>query len=351
MYIQILLIFLFGLIGGTVAFVIGAPMPFMLGGIVGAAGFVLYYERNGAELPKLSRWFRLAFMAIIGTMIGSRFTPDLLTLLPQFWISAVAIFPFIAIAHAGSYAIMRFIGGYNRLDSYFAALPGGIVDSIALAEQVGADVRVVTAQHFIRIILIVSSVPLLFLLFQGDAVGSLAGETMATAQYTWEDIVKVIAIAAAGITLGRLARLPVAHMIGPLMLALILSVGGVVEINFPSWMQHLAQFMIGTSLGAQFSGVSHRLLVRGLGLGVLVGIYMLLLGVVAATILTQFVPAQFGALFISFTAGGLAEMSLIALSLNANPIVVALHHLWRIFLTVWVGSFAARRIFKLVPEK
>ena len=47
------------------------------------------------------------------------------------------ILPFIMVTHAGSYAIMRWIGGYDARDAYFASLPGGIVDSIALAEQAG----------------------------------------------------------------------------------------------------------------------------------------------------------------------------------------------------------------------
>ena len=51
------------------------------------------------------------------------------------------------------------------------------------------------------------------------------------------------------------------------------------------------------------------------------------------------------------TAGGLAEMSLIALSLHFNPVVVALHHLARIFLTIWIGSFLARYVFKLEPPR
>ena len=94
---RFLLIFLFGFLGGLGAFVLGAPMPFLLGGIFGAAGFVLYYERDGKQLPKLSRWVRLIFMSIIGSMIGSRFSPELLTLLPQFWLSGLAIIPFILI--------------------------------------------------------------------------------------------------------------------------------------------------------------------------------------------------------------------------------------------------------------
>jgi len=341
-------IFAFGLIGGVAAFLIGVPMPFMLGGIVGAACFVLWYERKEKKLPKLSRWVRLVSMSIIGAMIGSRFSPELFTLLPQFWISGLALVPFILLAHGGNYAIMRGLGGYDKLDAYFAALPGGIIDSAALAEEAGADLRVVTAQHFIRIILVVTSIPLLFLFIKGDAVGSLAGLTLSTTDYDFIDIALLLAIALTGLFIGQLTKLPVSHMLGPLLLALALSVGGVVEIAIPPWLGHAAQFTVGTALGAQFSGVSRRLLVRGLGMGLLAGGYMLLLAAAFASVLVQFVPADFGAMFISFAAGGLAEMSLIALSLNFNPVVVALHHLIRILLTVYVGNFLSRKVFKLV---
>ena len=112
-------------------------------------------------------------------------------------------------------------------------------------------------------------------------------------------------------------------------------------------MGHVAQFMIGTALGAQFSGMSRRLLVKGLGFGLIVGLYMLAVGSAIAWVLTDYVPAGFDVMFVSFAAGGLAEMSLIALSLNFNPVVVALHHLIRIVLTIAVGSFLARRLFRL----
>ncbi len=349
--IRLLPIFAFGLIGGFGAWLIGVPMPFLLGGVFGAACFVLCYERNGRQLPKLSRWIRLVFMSIIGAMIGSRFSPELLTLLPQFWISGLALIPFILLAHAGSYTIMRRLGGYEKLDAYFAALPGGIIDSTALAEQAGADLRIVTAQHFIRIIMVVSTVPLLFLFIQGDAVGSLGGQSMATSHYDAIDVLLLLSIALVGLFIGTLTNLPVSHMLGPLLLSLALSVGGVVEIDVPPWLGHVAQYMVGTALGAQFSGVSRQLLVRGFGMGLLSGTYMLCLAATFAIILVQFVPADFGAMFISFAAGGLAEMSLIALSLNFNPVVVALHHLVRILLTVWFGKVLLRRVFNLSPRR
>ena len=338
-------IFLCGLIAGFIAYAIGAPIPFMLGGIFGAAAFVLLYENEDRKLPKVSRWVRLVFMAIIGTMIGSRFSPELLTLLPQFWVSALTLIPFIILAHGGSYFIMTRFGGYRKLDAYFAALPGGIVDSAALAEEAGADLRIVTAQHFIRIILVVVTVPLLFLFIQGNAVGSLAGETWANADYDLIDVALILGIAAIGLMFGRALKLPVSHMLGPLILALGLSISGLVSIDIPDWLMNLAQYMVGTALGAQFSGMSRKLLAKGLGMGLIVGIYMLGLAAGIATLLANIVPAEFPALFVSFAAGGLAEMSLIALSLNFNPVVVALHHLLRILFTVWFGAMVAKRMF------
>jgi len=345
-----LFVFLFGALGGGAAYLIGAPMPFLLGGIVGSAGFVLAYERDERKLPKLTTWVRMSFAAIIGAMIGTRFSPDLLTLLPQFWVLALAIVPFILIAHGGNYAIMRGLGGYDRLDAYFAALPGGIIDSAILAEKAGADLRVVTAQHFIRIILVVVTVPMLFLFVQGDAVGSLAGESLSVAPYDEVDVFVIVTLAAIGLFLGRALKLPVAHLMGPMLLGLALSVAGVLVVDLPPWLQHLAQFMIGCSLGAQFSGVSRRLLVRGLGMGLLSGGFMLGLAGLFAALLAGRVPAEFEALFISFAAGGLAEMSLIALTLNFAPVVVALHHLVRIFLTIWIGQALSVHVFKLVPK-
>jgi len=349
--LRFLPIFACGLVGGFAAYFIGAPMPFMLGGLFGAASYVLWYERAGKKLPKLSRWVRLVSMSIIGAIIGSRFSPELITLLPQFWLSGLALLPFILIAHAGSYAIMRWLGGYKKLDAYFAALPGGLIDSVALAEQAGADLRIVTAQHFIRIIMVVTSIPLLFLFVQGDAVGSAAGQTMATTDYEYIDIALLLTIALAGLFIGQLSKLPASHMLVPLLIALVLSVSGIVAIDVPPWLTHTAQYTVGTALGSQFSGMSRRLLARGLGMGLLAGCYMLLLAGLFAKILMQYVPADFGALFISFAAGGLAEMSLIALSLNFNPVVVAIHHLVRILLTVYFGNLFFRRVFKPLPKK
>jgi uncharacterized membrane protein AbrB (regulator of aidB expression) len=47
-------------------------------------------------------------------------------------------------------------------------------------------------------------------------------------------------------------------------------------------------------------------------------------------------------MLISFAPGGVTEMALVALSLQANPALVTLHHVWRILVTVIGLSVTAR---------
>ena len=69
---------------------------------------------------------------------------------------------------------------------------------------------------------------------------------------------------------------------------------------------------------------------------------MLFIALAICLILSAFQPLPFDVLLISFAPGGLIEMSLIALSLNANPALVSLHHMYRILLTVF-GLHALQR--------
>ncbi len=45
----------------------------------------------------------------------------------------------------------------------------------------------------------------------------------------------------------------------------------------------------------------------------------------------------------ALSLGGMVEMSLVDLSLAANPGLVTLHHLLRILFTVWETGFVRRR--------
>ena len=339
---------LFGatVIGGGVLFILGAPMPFLIGGIIGAALFVWSYETPNRLVPKMSPYIRLCAIAMTGAMIGSRVPPTLFDTLSELWISALMVLPFVLFAHMGNYTILRRIGGYRAVDAYFAGMPGGLIEAVLLGEKAGADMRILTVQHFVRVLSIVMFVPFMFFIITGEVVGSASGSSMAEGVYDLLDIGMIAAIAATGLVAGRALKLPAAHLLGPLMVAIFAVVTFSIDINVPQWLLNFAQFMIGATLGAQFSGISKDLLKRSLKLGAISVVFMLALGSAFAFSLAPFVPMDIKELLISFAAGGLAEMSLIALSLNLSPVIVALHHLLRIFLSIWLGNILYNRFFK-----
>ena len=345
-HINTIWMFLAGLVGGFVAMAIGAPLPFMLGGILGAGGFVLWYE-HGSErrINKMHPMVRFSAVAVVGTMIGATFSPELVNQLSSYWISGLAVLLFMPMAHAGSYQIMRRVGKYSPRDAYFGAMPGGLIEAVLMGEKMGADVRVLTVQHFVRIIVVVMSVPFLFLIITGEVVGSASGMVLSKHAYDFWDIIAIFAIAAVGMQVGRLLHIPAGHMMGPLLICMALQTTGVTEINDPPWLLKAGQYILGVGLGAQFSGLRRAMLVKGMGMGLLTVAYMLSLSFGFAYLLRPLVHADLSALFISFAPGGVTEMSLIALSLQLSPVAVALHHLIRIVAAVWIGGRFATYMF------
>jgi membrane AbrB-like protein len=278
-------------------------------------------------------------------MIGSSVTPQFYDLAIAFWPSIFAILAFILIAHSGGFLIMRKIGGYSRKDAYFASMPGGLIEAVMLGEKAGADVRILTIQHFIRIIIVVLTVPFLFLAATGEVVGSAAGENFGGNSYSLKDVALIAAISGAGLLMGRKLNLPAGHLMGPLLLCFILQVSGTTDIATPNWLLQTAQFVIAASLSSGFAGLNREMLTKGVSMGLLAVGFMLCLSLGIAVLLDPVLPADLSALFISFAPGGLSEMSLIALSLDMSPVIVAMHHLIRITATVWIGIRVARYLF------
>ncbi|MEL7203810.1 MAG: AbrB family transcriptional regulator, partial [Pseudomonadota bacterium] len=148
-----------------------------------------------------------------------------------------------------------------------------------------------------------------------------------------------------GAWIGHLLHLPAKQLTGPMLMAALLTLSGVFEIDMPDWLIKLAQIIVGTALGMRFTGLSRHLVVRGVGLASVSVGGMLIVSATFAYFLQPVTGQSFDVLLISFAPGGVTEMSLVALSLQANPAFVTLHHIMRILITV-VGLVISARAFK-----
>lgn len=330
--------------GGFAASWLRLPMPWMLGSLFASAMTVLLVRPRILETYQFPTPIRTLFIGLIGVMIGTQVTPELWAMAGDLGLSFLCLILFVVLAHAGNFQIFRRVGRMDRATAFYSGTPGGLIESIVTGEAAGADVRVLTVQQFLRIIVVITTLPLALSLWVGEPVGSAAGILSPNAAEPVGplSILMIVVIAVAGMGLGGPLRLPAARLTGPLLLAAGLTVTGTMHTHLPGWLIASAQCVIGVSLGLRFHGVKLGLLRRSLGLATLSVAYMLALGGAFAMLLHMATGIEFLHLLISYAPGGVAEMSVIALSLSANPALVSLHHVIRILLTVVEMPLAAR---------
>ena len=341
---------LLGGVGGWLASHTPLPLPWLLGSLIACAGLSIGAPNVLPAGYSFPQPVRLAFIATIGLVIGAQVTPDLLRAPATLALSFLAVAVFVALAFAINYLIFRRVGGYDRPTAFYSASPGGLIESITLGEAAGADTRRLVIQQFLRIIAVIALVPLGLSLWEGHPVGSAAGMGLSDPgmSVNWPLLAAALA---GGIALGKLLRFPAWQLTGALLVSALLSLWGN-PLAVPGWLISLAQMVVGTSLGMRFAGLSRSMLLRGLWLSGLTVSAMLLIGAGLALVLVPLTGQDFQVLLITFAPGGVNEMALVALSLEANPAFVTLHHVFRITVTVlslglmkrWFARAAVRKL-------
>ncbi len=335
-----------GACAGYIAQFLHLPLPWMLGSLIACA---LIAIARPISLPKdygFPHKFRLVFIAIVGLMIGSQVTLDTIFTAADLWPSLIGILVFVVLAHGYNYWAFTRIGHYDAPTAFYSGAPGGLMESIAFGEAHGCDIKILTIQQFLRLIVVIILVPTLMSFWIGHPVGSASGQTF---QHSGEpfgpfDAVIAAGVGAFGLWFGSKLSLPAKQLMGPLIAAAFLSVIGLVTIDLPDWALASAQVVIGASLGSRFAGLTRSTLQKAIGLSLISVFGMITIGAALSVFLYHTTGLELDMLLISFAPGGVTEMSLIALSVNANSALVSLHHLVRISATVVGLSYFGKRL-------
>ena len=330
--------------GGWVAGLIGTPLPWLLGAMVATAVAMALDIRVAGVALSFPQAPRMAFITVIGIAIGGTAGPDMLGQIAGWWPSLFAVGIFVGLAQVVNYQIFRRLAGYDRPTAYYCATPGGLIESVQLGEEAGGDPALLTVQHFSRIAITVTIVPLLYWAMRGEAVGSAAGVSMDVSPnpITLTDIAIMAGCCVLGGWGGRRVGLPAAIITGPIILSAAVHAAGLTTAQPPDWLIAIAQLVIGLGLAMRFRGLTRRLLTQGIGLGLLTVVVMLGLGAAIAEVLVLTGVNSFQVLLMCFAPGGVVEMGLIALSLGVSPMAVTMHHILRIGFTVVAVPMAAR---------
>jgi membrane AbrB-like protein len=121
---------------------------------------------------------------------------------------------------------------------------------------------------------------------------------------------------------------------------------GIVHNPPPQELIIIAQIFLGTIVGCRFIGSEPKAILRAIFLGLGATAMMLALTFGFAMALHEMFEQSLEQLVLAYSPGGLAEMSLVALAMNADIAYVASHHLVRISVVMALAPILFRLFLK-----
>lgn len=332
---------LIGIAGGLVFDFLNFPLAWMLGAMV--ATTVAAISGITIRGPGV---LRNIMITVLGTMLGSTFTPEVLGHFDK-WIGSLGVLSLyiITIVICTGIYLYRVIG-YGAITSYFSAAPGGFGFMVIMGGEMGGNSRTIALIHSIRIMLTVLTIPFWFKFFNDYHPASAPGlgDLVDVSLY---DGALLILCAISGYYLGKLIRLPSPQLLGPLLVSAAVHLSGFTEAKPPTEVMNLAQLIIGISVGARFNGIRLTEVLATIKVGAILAFYMVGLAAVFALVMEELTGLPFDAMLLAFAPGGLAEMAMVSLAMGIDTAFVSTHHMVRVLIMVSMAPI----IFALIKKK
>ncbi len=337
----VLLAFGCSLTGVALFHALSLPLPWLLGPISACLIAALLRLPLGAIAP-----LNQAMRTILGVAVGTSLTPVVLGTLPAMWPTLMLVPLMVCLIGALGIPYFRYVWRFDFPTAYFATMPGGLQDMIAFGEEAGANVRTLSLIHATRVLVIVLSLPFLLRgIWQADLT-SPPGAPVSALPVT--ELTIMLLCAAIGWRGAKWIGMFGASILGPMIVAAIMTLSGVLTVRPPAEAIWAAQFFIGMTIGTKYAGITlgeiRRDLAAGLGFCViLIGLTIIFVEVIYQAELAPGMEAV-----LSFAPGGQAELTVLALIVGADVAFVVAHHVLRI-LVVILGAPVAARLFSSEP--
>ena len=328
-----------GALGGSLFAALDLPLPWMLGAL--SATTLASLSRARPEIPAR---LRSGMIGVLGLMLGSAFSPELLGRIGRWSMSLLVLT--LATAAIGILVTLylRRAAGMSRVTAFFAAAPGGINEMVLTGGALGGDERTIALSHSLRIMLIVFTVPFGYRLIAHVHSVPMAESMGRLADLAGVDALVMLGSAVIGAGLARLACLPAWMLTGPMLASAGLHLAGLTAFRPPAELVVLAQVVTGAAIGCRFRGLSWGEMAAMARPAVGATAIMLVLSAGAAAALAAVSDLPFGVLLLAFVPGGIAEMCMVALALGQDVAFVSTHHVVRVVMVIML----APPIFKLI---
>jgi uncharacterized protein len=327
-----------GALAALVFTVLGLPSPALFGGLLAGLVRALAFRRRIA-VPSSAM---AAAQAVVGVSMGSLVDLGTLRAVASNWLPVLLVTLGTLLLSLSAGLVLRLQPGINPVTGAFALIAGGASGIIVMARELGADERMVAVLQYLRVLLIVVLMPVVATGLYGASPGSGSGAG-ADGPGWLAGLLFTVGCGVVGLGIGRLLRLPVAALLGPLVVAAVVDLSGLGRgAQVPTAVGVAAFLVIGLQVGISFTRESLATIGRALplALAVILGLIVASAGLGAVLAAATGASALDG--YLATTPGGLYAVLATATDSGADTTFVLAVQVLRLFVMLLSAPLVAR---------
>jgi membrane AbrB-like protein len=317
----------------------GLPSPALFGGLVAGLVRGLAVARRLAVPGPVNS----AAQAVIGVAIGALVDLETLRAVGAEWLPVLLVTVATLALSLAAGLLLRLQRGISPVTGAFSMIAGGAAGVTAMARDLGADQRMVATMQYLRVLIIVSLMPVAATVVYGADAGGGTQAAGGDGPGWPAGLLFTVVCSVVGIFLGRFTRFPVVTLLGPMVVAAVVDLTGLSRgADVPGLLESAAFLAIGLQVGISFTRESLRTIGRALplALALIVGLILGCAGLGALLARTAGVSALDG--YLATTPGGLYAVLATATDSGADATFVLAVQVIRLFVMLLTAPLVAR---------
>ena len=235
------------------------PAAFLLGPLLAGIAVAL----RGATV-RVPRACFLVAQALIGCLVARAMTGSILLTLAADWpLMLLTVATTIVAGGSVGWALTR-LEVLPGTTAAWGSSPGAASAMVAMAEEFGADPRLVALMQYLRVVTVALSASLVSRLLVGGTHGGGAPRAPEPLVPPPLPLLATLAVALAGGVIGRRLRIPAGPLLAPMAVGGTLHATGLVAITLPPWLMAAAYVALGWYVGLRFDRETTRRALRAI---------------------------------------------------------------------------------------
>jgi membrane AbrB-like protein len=331
---------------GTLAIAaLGVPSPALFAGLLVATVLALA-GRMPERVPAAAT---TAAQAVIGVVIGVLARPGTLGAVAEQWLPVLLVVVGTLAVSMGAGLLLGVRRDVTPLTGMLALTAGGASGLVAVTRELGGDERLVAVVQYLRVGIVTATMPVVAALAFGATVRGGGPATGSGAAWP-VDVGFVVVCVGLGLGLARLTRVPAGGLLGPMAVALALSLSGwSFGADPPALLVEIAYAVIGWQAGARFTRPALRTVLRSLPLAtaLIAAVVALCAGLgLLLSRLTGVTPLEG---YLATTPGGVYAVLATAISSGGDVTFVVAVQVLRVVVMLLVAPALARLVGRRRP--